>query len=77
MRPAKDADIWNYALENKAVIVKDEDFVDRYRRLGDGPVIVWVRIGNSSTQIMLGWFMRHLPALLHRLNAGDKLVELR
>jgi predicted nuclease of predicted toxin-antitoxin system len=78
LRHAKDSVIWDHALRHQAVILtKDEDFVDRFRRLPDGPVIVWLRIGNASKRALLAWFMPHLPALLLRLEAGDKLIELR
>jgi len=43
LRHAKDPAIWDYALRHQAAIItKDEDFVDRFRRLPDGPVIVWL-----------------------------------
>lgn len=78
LRHAKDTDIWNYAVNNHAVIVsKDEDFVDRFRRRGDGPVIVWLRIGNSSNRVLLAWFVPLLPAAVQRIQAGDKLIEIR
>jgi predicted nuclease of predicted toxin-antitoxin system len=78
LRHAKDGDIWNYAVSHQAVIVsKDEDFVDRFRRRGNGPVIVWLRIGNSSNRALLAWFVPLLPALMQRIQAGDKLIEVR
>lgn len=78
LRHAKDVGIWNYALRHQAALItKDEDFVDRFRRRSDGPVIVWLRIGNASKRTLLDWFMPLLPALLLRLEAGDKLIELR
>jgi len=78
LRHAKDPVIWDYALRHLTVIIiKDEDFVDRFRRLPNGSVIVWLRIGNASKRALLAWFMPHLPALLLRLESGDKLIELR
>ncbi len=78
LRHAKDGDIWNYAASKQAVIVsKDEDFVDRFRRRGHDPVIVWLRIGNSSNRALLAWFVPLLPALVQRIQAGDKLIEVR
>ena len=58
-------------------MTKDEDFVDRFRRRGDGPVIVWLRVGNSSNRRLLVWFVPLLPAIVQRIHAGDKLVEVR
>ena len=54
LRQAKDPVIWDYALRHQAAIItKDEDFVDRFRRLQYGPVIVWFRIGNASKRTLL------------------------
>lgn len=78
LRHAKDNDIWNYAMEHDSVILtKDEDFVARFRRLGAGPVIVWLRIGNSSSPQLLGWLLPLMPAVVRRIRAGDKLIEVR
>jgi predicted nuclease of predicted toxin-antitoxin system len=78
MRHAKDGDIWDYAVRHQAVLVtKDEDFVERFRRCGNGPVIVWLRIGNSSNRMLLTWFFPLLPAIEARIRAGDKLIEVR
>ena len=78
LRHAKDGDIWDYAVRHQTVILtKDEDFVDRFRRHSNGPVIVWLRIGNASTRTLHSWFMPLLPSLVDRLQAGDKLIEVR
>lgn len=78
LRHAKDGDIWNFAVSHQAVVVsKDEDFVDRFRRRGNGPVIVWLRIGNSSNRALLAWFVPLLPVIVQRIQAGDKLIEVR
>jgi predicted nuclease of predicted toxin-antitoxin system len=78
LRHAKDAVIWNYALQQgAAIITKDEDFVDRFRRQSNGPAIVWLRIGNASSKALLLWVLPLLPALAQRIQAGDKLIELR
>lgn len=78
LRHATDSDIWNYAVSNQSVIVsKDEDFVDRFRRRGDGPVIVWLRIGNSTHRVLLAWFVPLLSAVVQRIQAGDRLIEMR
>jgi predicted nuclease of predicted toxin-antitoxin system len=78
LRHAKDADIWEYALLHKtAIITKDDDFVERFRRQSGGPPIVWLRIGNASNRALLGWFLIAVPAVLKRLEAGDRLIEVR
>ena len=56
LRDAKDAAIWQYALENNAAILtKDEDFAERCLRSEGPPVIIWLRIGNATNSVLLGW----------------------
>jgi predicted nuclease of predicted toxin-antitoxin system len=51
---AKDTAIWDFALQEKAVIVsKDEDFPRRLSQSATGPAILWLRIGNSSRHALL------------------------
>jgi predicted nuclease of predicted toxin-antitoxin system len=78
LRHANDRDIWEYAVRQQAVIVtKDEDFVELFRRQSSGPVIVWLRIGNAANTALLAWFLRILPAIVVRVEAGDRLIEVR
>ncbi len=78
LRHAKDPPIWAYARDHQCILVtKDEDFVERYRRLDDGPTLLWLRIGNSSRHALLAWFLPLLPQLLERIEAGDKFIEVR
>jgi predicted nuclease of predicted toxin-antitoxin system len=78
LRHAKDGDIWNFSVQNQCVLLtKDEDFVDRFRRRGIGPVIVWLRIGNSSNRVLLAWLLPLLPTVLARIEAGDTLIDVR
>jgi predicted nuclease of predicted toxin-antitoxin system len=49
LRDAADSPIWLHAIENEAILVtKDEDFAHRFRQGGSAPVILWLRIGNTS-----------------------------
>ena len=78
LRHAKDETIWQYALSQKAVIVtKDEDFLDRWRRQPGGPAVVWLRIGNSANSALLKWFIPLIPAVVERLQSGDRFIEIR
>jgi len=48
---ADDTTVWNYAKDNSFVIVsKDEDFHQRSFLSGWPPKVVWLRLGNCSTQ---------------------------
>jgi predicted nuclease of predicted toxin-antitoxin system len=77
MRSASDQAIWDYALrENAAIVTKDEDFAQR-KALGDGgPVVIWVRLPNARSKIMIGWFGGMLPAILLAVARGETLVEV-
>ncbi len=75
---SKDTPVWRYAQQNGAVIItKDEDFAEWVRRGRAGPAIVWLRIGNSSKRVLLGWLEPLLPAIVRQLEQGDRLVEVR
>lgn len=78
LRHVEDTAIWDYAVRNQAVLLtKDEDFVEHFKRRAGGPVIVWLRLGNSSKKALLAWFMPSLSAIVERIQAGDRFVELR
>lgn len=51
LEEADDLAVWNYARENDFVIVsKDEDFHQRSFLSGAPPKVVWLRLGNCTTQ---------------------------
>jgi len=62
---------------NAAIVTKDEDFAERCLRSQDPPVVVWLRIGNATNPALLDWLMPILPAVLARIEAGDRLIEVR
>jgi predicted nuclease of predicted toxin-antitoxin system len=48
---AQDADIWSSAIQQNLVIVsKDEDFAERALLEGPPPKVVWIRLGNCTTE---------------------------
>lgn len=78
LREAEDSDIWDYALANHAAIItKDQDFADRLLASRSAPVIVWLRIGNTSNRALLSWLMPLWPEVISRIESGDNLVEVR
>ena len=77
LRDANDTDIWGYALqEGAALITKDEDFADRCLFDQNQPVIVWLRIGNSSNQTLSRWLIPVWLEILRRIALGDRLIEV-
>jgi len=78
LREAKDAAIWNYALQNDGVILtKDEDFAERCMAGNQVPAVIWLRLGNATNPELLGWFMPRWSSMLGRLKAGDRFIEVR
>lgn len=48
---SKDSFLWNYAKENNYCIVSfDGDFYDLGLVKGSSPKVIWLRLGNTSTQ---------------------------
>jgi predicted nuclease of predicted toxin-antitoxin system len=54
LRNATDPAVWSYAVqEGAAILTKDEDFAARRLRERDGPVVVWLRVGNCSRAALI------------------------
>jgi predicted nuclease of predicted toxin-antitoxin system len=78
MDEARDVEIWNYAAgQGRAVISKDEDFLDLANQPGAKGQFVWVRIGNCRKTQLLAAFAKILPDLQQSLAAGNRIVEVR
>jgi predicted nuclease of predicted toxin-antitoxin system len=60
--------------QQAAIITKDEDFAERCLYGRDQPVIVWLRIGNTSNQALLRWFVPLWPEIMRRIELGDRLI---
>lgn len=55
LRGAEDRRIWEYATEHGFVIVsKDTDFYQRSLVHGSPPKVVWLRVGNVPTAVVVG-----------------------
>ena len=77
LREADDTLIWNRALQmDAAIITKDEDFATRSQRAASGPVIVWLRVGNTSNRALRLWLEPRLPGVVQLVSQGSRLVEV-
>jgi predicted nuclease of predicted toxin-antitoxin system len=77
MAAVDDGIIWDYARKNQAVIIsKDEDFADRWLLNNEGVALVWIRKGNSSTEVLIAWFEPFWPETPSRLEQGETFIEL-
>ena len=75
---SSDSEIWRYAIEHDAALItKDEDFADLVALGGPAPVIVWVRVGNTTRRALLDWFGPLVDQVIAMIDNGDRLVELR
>lgn len=75
-RDASDAAIFQAARTAGAVIIsKDSDFLDRVRRLGSPPKLLWVTCGNTSTVRLRQVFLKVFPDAQTLLMAED-IVEI-
>jgi predicted nuclease of predicted toxin-antitoxin system len=73
-----DIRIWTYANENERVIIsKDENFFYMADRPGAKARLVWVRLGNCRTSVLLDEFGRLWPRIVASLEGGERVVEIR
>ncbi|MDP2794585.1 MAG: DUF5615 family PIN-like protein [Sulfurisoma sp.] len=77
LRHAKDHEIFAAARkENAILLTKDADFVDRVRRLGPPPAILWLTCGNTSNLALRVLLGATLPRALALIESGETLVEI-
>lgn len=75
---ADDGRIWDFAvLEAAVIITKDADFANRRYARGDGPTIVWLRIGNATTSALLEWLKLRWDKVMAALEQGRSVIEVR
>ncbi len=64
LQRAEDTRIWEFARENGYTIVsKDSDFHQRSFLYGHPPKVVWLRIGNGTTEQVAAALRRHVDDL--------------
>ena len=78
LRDSDDGSIWNFAIAGGwTLVTKDEDFVERCLGRPGAPAVVWLRIGNCTNRVLFAWLEPLLPEITRRLEAGDRLLEVR
>jgi predicted nuclease of predicted toxin-antitoxin system len=75
---AGDERIWEYATAVGAVLItKDEDFVTmRALSKHDGPPVIWVRLGNTTKQALIGRFTTAFSAIIEALKRGETVIQI-
>ncbi len=77
LREAEDRVIWAHALQTGVIIVtKDEDFAERSARETTTPVIVWLRVGNTTNRFLREWMEPRLPGIMLLAGQGNRLIEV-
>lgn len=61
---------------NAIVVTKVEDFAARSMRESSAPIVVWLRVGNSTNSALRPWFEERLPGILELLQQGNRLIEV-
>jgi predicted nuclease of predicted toxin-antitoxin system len=74
---APDAAVWNAANERAEILVtKDQDFAVVRAARGEGPAIVWIRIGNTSNDVLIARLIGSLGAIAEAIARGETIVEV-
>jgi predicted nuclease of predicted toxin-antitoxin system len=76
---ARDHAIWQFVLQNQFVLLtKDEDFAVRSASTNDEPkpIVVWLRVGNTSNRALRSWIERRLPTILTLIEKNNQLIEV-
>ena len=75
---ATDSEICRYAEgEERVVISKDEDLLYFAKRREARIQVIWVRLGNCRTAVLLSALEQAWPRIESCLKAGDRIVEIR
>ena len=78
MENADDPEIWDLAFaEDRIVVSKDVDFLLLSNRPGDAGRLLWVRVGNCRTPLLLARFNAAWPVIQAAFVAGQRVVELQ
>ena len=77
LRNGSDSAIWEHALKGGyAILTKDEDFAARSAQESAPPIVVWLRIGNSTNRALLSWIGPRMQGIEGLLAQGSRLVEV-
>ncbi|MBR1127788.1 DUF5615 family PIN-like protein [Bradyrhizobium iriomotense] len=76
MANAIDGVIWNEAISRSAVLVtKDRDFSLLRVAKGQGPTVLWVRVGNIENRVLIRQFLGAMPQIVEAVARGEAVIE--
>lgn len=64
------------AATGAVILTKDEDFPERAKIIDDGPVVVWLRIGNATNPVLRAWFEPRLAGIVQMAKDGGRIIEV-
>lgn len=74
---ATDSQIWDEAIARKAALItKDRDFVTSRIARGSGPVIIWLRLGNTDNDTLLHRVSGTLRPIAAAIDRGESVIEI-
>jgi predicted nuclease of predicted toxin-antitoxin system len=78
LESASDGRIWDNAVAAGAILItKDEDFVTmRALSRQGGPVVVWMRVGNTTRRALIALFDAVFPAILEAIERGETVIQV-
>ena len=77
LRDASDSEIWDRArTANAIVMTKDSDFPKRLAQVGPPPYVLYLRMGNTSSEALKRVLEVRLPVALALFQSGESLVEI-
>ena len=75
---ATDREVWHYASVNSAILLSKDGDCLHYASLPCATArLLWVRLGNCRTQILIETINRHWPEINSAFSAGDRVLEIR
>jgi predicted nuclease of predicted toxin-antitoxin system len=76
MANALDGVIWNEAISRSAVLVtKDRDFSLLRAAKRQGPIVLWVRVGNIDNRVLIRQFLAVMPQIVEAVARGEAVIE--
>jgi predicted nuclease of predicted toxin-antitoxin system len=76
MANATDGAIWDEAISRSAILVtKDRDFSLLRAAKRQGPIVLWVRVGNIDNRALVRQFMGAMPQIVEAIARGEAVIE--
>ena len=76
MANATDGAIWSEAVSRSAVLVtKDRDFSLLRAAKQQGPIVLWIRVGNIDNRTLIRQLLGGMPQIAEAVARGEAVIE--